>query len=69
MSTTLIGPQFDNTGKIIKNKTVNDEKETAESKVDNVEEARASITSTKNNNEKVDASINSIKIRMTQSTK
>ena len=41
----------------------------AESKVDNVEEARASITSTKNNNEKVDASINSIKIRMTQSTK
>ena len=37
MLPTLIGPELKNTNKVTNNKIVNEEKETAESKVDNVE--------------------------------
>ena len=61
MLPTLIGPKFYKAGKAAKNKSVNEEKETADSKVDNLEEYQASITSIKKNNKKIDASSNSIK--------
>ena len=44
---TLIGPKLYKAGKAAKNKSVNEEKETADSKVDNLEEYQASITSIK----------------------
>ena len=52
---------MENTGKITNDKSVNEGKEMAESKVDNVKEVWSSITSIKNKNEKVDTSISSIK--------
>ena len=50
MSSTLIGTELEKKGKLTKDKSVNEEKETAESKVYNVEESRAYITSIKNKN-------------------
>ena len=69
ISPILIGNELDNTGKLTKDKSVNQEKETDESKIYNVEEAQESITSIKSKTDKVDAYITSIKIRITQSKK
>ena len=40
ISPNLIDPEFEKTGKLNKDKNVSEEKETAESKVDNAEEDR-----------------------------
>ena len=55
MSSNLIGPDLDKTDKITKDKNVNEEKETEESKVDNAEEARVYITPIKNKDSIVNA--------------
>ena len=57
MFTTLIGPELENICKLAKDKNINKEKETEESKVDNIEEDQAYITPTKKKNEKVNAYI------------
>ena len=61
MSTNLIGPELEKTRKLAKDKNVNKEKEREESKVYNYKEDRAYITSIKNKNDIVNASITSIK--------
>ena len=61
ISPNLIDPEFEKTGKLNKDKNVSEEKETAESKVDNAEEDRESITSIKKKDDIVNAYINSIK--------
>ena len=58
---TLIGTELEKTGKLTKDKNINEEKETEESKFDNFEEGQASITSIKNKNDKIDESITPIK--------
>ena len=54
MSPNLIDPELERTGKLTKDKNVNQEKETEESKLDSVEEARSSITFIKNKDYIVD---------------
>ena len=61
MSPNLIGPELDNTGKLAKDKIVHEEKETEETKVDNVEEGWASINSIKEKDTIINAYIDSIK--------
>ena len=58
----MIGRELDNTGKLTKDKKFNEEKETEESKVDNVEEYRACFTSIKKKDDTVNTSITSIKM-------
>ena len=48
MSPNLIGTELEKTGKLTKDKNVNEGKETKDSKEDNVGESRSSITSIKN---------------------
>ena len=57
----FIGPEFEKTGKLAKNKNVNEEKETEESKVDHFQEDRESITSIKKKYDIDDSYIVSIK--------
>ena len=61
MSPILISSEIEKTGEFIKDKSVNEEKEMDESKVDNVEESQVSITSIRNNNDKANKDIISIK--------
>ena len=60
MSSIFIGNELDNTGKIANDKNVNEEKGTEYSRVNNVEESKASITSIKNKYGIVNAYITSI---------
>ena len=56
---TFIGTELENTGKFAMDKNFNEEKEAEESKVDNVEESKVSITSINKKNDKLDTSITS----------
>ena len=47
MSLNWIGPELEKTGKLTRNKNVNEERETGVSKLNNFEEAQSSISSIK----------------------
>ena len=61
MLPNLNGPELEKTCKLTKFKNVNEEKETVESKLNNVEEYQASSTSIKKKDETVNAYITYIK--------